>query len=210
MMETPVATVSYVQFFKCIVIGDVGVGKSCLLQQFMEKTFRSELDPTIGVEFGTRIVNIDDKLTKIQIWDTAGQESFRCIVKSYYRGAAAAILVYDITKRVTFDHVATWLKDAVKFAPPGLTVVLIGNKCDISDERAVSFEEGEKFAKEQGLVFMESSAKTACNVEEAFIVAATIVSRNIEFGIIDPSALEFGGLMLEERRTVSRSGACCS
>nr|CAB3503500.1 unnamed protein product [Digitaria exilis] len=165
-MEMPGREVSWVQLFKCITIGDAGVGKSCMLLQFTDQRFRSELDPTIGCDFGVRIIDIDGKSTRLQIWDTAGQELFRSINKSYYRGAAIAILVYDITRRETFDHVEMWLKDAVEVTPANLTTVLIGNKCDLSDRRTVSYEEGESFAKKHGLIFMESSAKTAHNVEE--------------------------------------------
>ncbi|GJN11673.1 hypothetical protein PR202_ga29880 [Eleusine coracana subsp. coracana] len=159
----------HVQRFKCITIGDVGVGKPCLLLQFTDKKFQPEHYLTIGVEFGTRIINIDNKPTKLQIWDTAGQESFRSITIMYYRGAAAAILVYDITRRETFDHVTRWLKDAEKLAPANVTIMLTGNKCDLSDRRAVSYEEGERFAKEHGLIFLESSAKSAQNVDEIMV-----------------------------------------
>ncbi|KAK3125106.1 hypothetical protein QOZ80_7BG0600030 [Eleusine coracana subsp. coracana] len=201
----------HVQRFKCITIGDVGVGKSCLLLQFTDKKFQPEHYLTIGVEFGTRIINIDNKPTKLQIWDTAGQESFRSITIMYYRGAAAAILVYDITRRETFDHVTRWLKDAEKLAPANVTIMLIGNKCDLSDRRAVSYEEGERFAKEHGLIFLESSAKTAQNVDEAFTIAARTVSKNVEDGVIDSSA-KFGGFNLScTKATTSEGGAgCCS
>ncbi|WVZ55567.1 hypothetical protein U9M48_006208, partial [Paspalum notatum var. saurae] len=187
-METTGPQVSSVQVFKCIVIGDAGVGKSCLMLQFTDQRFRSELDPTISCEFGSRIVDIDGKPTKLQIWDTSGQELHRSISRVFYRGAAVAILVYDITRRDTFDDAALWLKDAMESAPPNLTTVLVGNKCDLSDRRAVSYEEGESFAKMYGLFFMESSAKTAQNVEEPFIKAARTVSKKIEDGVLDSSA----------------------
>ncbi|KAF8721265.1 hypothetical protein HU200_023192 [Digitaria exilis] len=142
-----------------------------------------------------RIIDTDGKPTKLHIWDTAGQEVFRSINKSYYRGAAIAILVYDITKRETFDHVEMWLKDAVEVTPANLTTVLIGNKCDLSDRRTVSYEEGESFAKAHGLFFMESSAKTAHNVEEAFTMAARTVYKKIEDGIFDPSPKVFNSFL---------------
>lgn len=115
-----------------IIIGDTGVGKSCLLLQFTDKRFQPVHDLTIGVEFGARLVNIDGKQIKLQIWDTAGQESFRSITRSYYRGAAGALLVYDITRRETFDHLASWLEDARQHANPNMTIMLIGNKADLS------------------------------------------------------------------------------
>ncbi|CAL4996445.1 unnamed protein product [Urochloa decumbens] len=203
MATPPGGKVPWPQVFKCITIGDAGVGKSCLLLQFTDQRFRSELDPTIGCDFSSRIVDdIDGNPTKFHVWDTAGLELCRSFNKSYYRGAAIAILVYDITRRETFDHVAMWLEDAVDAAPENLTTVLVGNKCDLSDRRAVSYEEGERFAKKHGLFFMEASAKTAHNVEEAFVVAARAVCRKIEDGVLDPSAkfgLKFVG-----------GGRCCT
>jgi len=149
-------------------------------------------DLTIGVEFGARMVTIDNKPIKLQIWDTAGQESFRSITRSYYRGAAGALLVYDITRRETFNHLASWLEDARQHANSNMTIMLIGNKCDLAHRRAVSTEEGEQFAKENGLVFMETSAKTAHNVEDAFINTAAKIYQKIEEGIFDVSNETFG------------------
>ncbi|CAM6098430.1 unnamed protein product [Calypogeia fissa] len=183
---------SYAYLFKYIIIGDTGVGKSCLLLQFTDKRFQPVHDLTIGVEFGARMITIDSKPIKLQIWDTAGQESFRSITRSYYRGAAGALLVYDITRRETFNHLASWLEDARQHANSNMTIMLIGNKCDLSHRRAVSTEEGEQFAKENGLVFMETSAKTAHNVEEAFINTAAKIYQKIEEGIFDVSNESYG------------------
>jgi Ras-related protein Rab-2A len=178
---------SYAYLFKYIIIGDMGVGKSCLLLQFTDKRFQPVHDLTIGVEFGARMITIDNKPIKLQIWDTAGQESFRSITRSYYRGAAGALLVYDITRRETFNHLASWLDDARQHANSNMTIMLIGNKSDLAHRRAVSTEEGEQFAKENGLVFMETSAKTAHNVEDAFINTAAKIYHKIEEGIFDVS-----------------------
>jgi Ras-related protein Rab-2A len=185
-------TMSYAYLFKYIIIGDTGVGKSCLLLQFTDKRFQPVHDLTIGVEFGARMVTIDNKPIKLQIWDTAGQESFRSITRSYYRGAAGALLVYDITRRETFNHLASWLEDARQHANSNMTIMLIGNKCDLAHRRAVSTEEGEQFAKENGLVFMETSAKTAHNVEDAFINTAAKIYQKIEEGIFDVSNESYG------------------
>ncbi|KAG8082321.1 hypothetical protein GUJ93_ZPchr0014g46503 [Zizania palustris] len=178
---------SFAYLFKYIIIGDTGVGKSCLLLQFTDKRFQPVHDLTIGVEFGARMITVDNNPVKLQIWDTAGQESFRSITRSYYRGAAGALLVYDITRRETFNHLASWLEDARQHATANMAIMLIGNKCDLSHRRAVSYEEGEKFAKEHGLVFMEASAKTAQNVEEAFIKTARAIYKKIQDGVIDVS-----------------------
>ena len=157
---------SYAYLFKYIIIGDTGVGKSCLLLQFTDKRFQPVHDLTIGVEFGARMISIDNKNIKLQIWDTAGQESFRSITRSYYRGAAGALLVYDITRRETFNHLTRWLEEARQNANSNMVIMLIGNKSDLDHRRAVTTEEGDRFAKENDLVFLETSAKSAHNVEE--------------------------------------------
>merc|ERR1712121_369901 len=176
---------SYSYLFKYIIIGDTGVGKSCLLLQFTDKRFQPVHDLTIGVEFGARMITIDNKQIKLQIWDTAGQEAFRSITRSYYRGAAGALLVYDITRRDTFNHLTTWLEDARQHSNSNMVIMLIGNKSDLEARRDVKREEGEAFAREHGLVFMETSAKTAANVEEAFINTAKEIYEKIQEGVFD-------------------------
>ncbi|KAG4063725.1 hypothetical protein PC123_g1457 [Phytophthora cactorum] len=142
-------------------------------------------DLTIGVEFGARMINIENKQIKLQIWDTAGQESFRSITRSYYRGAAGALLVYDITRRETFNHLTRWLEEARQNSNSNMAIMLIGNKSDLEHRRAVSFKEGEQFAKENGLIFLETSAKTAANVEDAFVKTASKIYSNIQSGVCD-------------------------
>ncbi|XP_077245262.1 ras-related protein RABB1c-like isoform X2 [Tasmannia lanceolata] len=201
------------------VVQNCGVGKSCLLLQFTDKRFQPVHDLTIGVEFGARMITIDNKPIKLQIWDTAGQESFRSITRSYYRGAAGALLVYDITRRETFNHLASWLEDARQHANANMTIMLIGNKCDLAHRRAVSTEEGEQFAKEHGLIFMEASAKTAQNVEEAFISTAATIYKKIQEGVFDVSNESYGikvgyggipGPSGGRDGVVSQAGGCCS
>jgi len=183
----------YKYLFKYIIVGDTAVGKSCLLLQFTDKRFQPVHDLTIGVEFGSRTITVEDQQVKLQIWDTAGQEKFRSITRSYYRDAAGALLVYDITRRETFDHLTTWLEDCRKFSSQDSTIMLIGNKADLEHARTVSFEEGQKFAEENGLFFLETSSKTAQNVEEAFINVAKDIYKKVESGKI---TLESGeGLM---------------
>lgn len=176
---------SYAYLFKYIIIGDTGVGKSCLLLQFTDKRFQPMHDLTIGVEFGSRMISLDNKQIKLQIWDTAGQESFRSITRSYYRGAAGALLVYDITRRETFNHLTRWLEEARQNASGEMVIMLIGNKSDLEHRRAVSFKEGEEFAREHGLIFLETSAKTAANVENAFLKTSEKIYEKILSGQLD-------------------------
>jgi small GTP-binding protein len=142
-------------------------------------------DLTIGVEFGARHVQIDGRSIKLQMWDTAGQESFRSITRSYYRGAAGALLVYDITRRETFNHLTDWLAEARQHSNSNMIIMLIGNKSDLDHRRQVSREEGEAFAQENGLIFLETSAKTAVNVQEAFVNTGERIYQNILSNVID-------------------------
>ena len=176
---------SYAYLFKYIIIGDTGVGKSCLLLQFTDRRFQPVHDLTIGVEFGARMITIDGKQIKLQIWDTAGQESFRSITRSYYRGAAGALLVYDITRRETFTQLEKWLTEARENASENMVIMLIGNKVDLDHKRAVTYQDGSDFATKNNLIFLETSAKTAANVEEAFVQTAQKIYQNILDGVYE-------------------------
>lgn len=174
----------YGYLFKYIVVGDPGVGKSCLVLQFTDKRFKADHDMTIGVEFGHRLIDIEGQRVKLQIWDTAGQEAFRSLTRTYYRGATGALLVYDISRRDTFDHLAQWLEEARENANPNMVIMLIGNKSDLG-RREVAFEEGAHFAHMNGLAFSETSAKLGQNVEEAFVDTAKHIYANLLNGVYD-------------------------
>ncbi|KAI9359027.1 ras family-domain-containing protein [Pilaira anomala] len=174
-------------------------------------------DLTIGVGFGTRFVTVNDQQIKLQIWDTAGQESFRSITRSYYRGAAGALLVYDITRRDTFEKLSGWLEDVRQHANPHTVITLIGNKNDLEKNRQVSREEAAQFAKENGLFFLETSAKSADNIEKAFVQTAEEIQKKIQGGDIDMNsetngvklAPPQGGSSLPSANASSNSGGCC-
>jgi len=203
---------TFAYLFKYIIIGDTSVGKSCMLLQFTDKRFQPVHDITIGVEFGARLITVDDLQIKLQIWDTAGQESFRSITRSYYRDAAGALLVYDITQRESFNHLTRWLEEARQNGNPNMTIMLIGNKSDLEHRRAVSTAEGQKFAEDNGLIFMETSAKTSANVEEAFIKTAHAIYSNIKDGLYDPSREGNGvklGVIASTQRANRATGGCC-
>jgi Ras-related protein Rab-2A len=184
---------AYAYLFKFIIIGSSATVKSCLLLRFTDDRFQVTHDLTIGVEFGTRTLTArNGQRVKLQIWDTAGQESFRSITRSYYRGSAAALLVYDITRRETFLDVTSWLNDVRAYATRNTTVVLVGNKRDLEDQRQVAREEGEAFARNHGLLFIETSAKTGSNVAEAFAIAADAVLERIVRGELEGNMEQYG------------------
>merc|ERR1712196_469399 len=159
----------YDYLFKVVLIGDSGVGKSNLLTRFTRNEFNRESKSTIGVEFATQTIQVEKKMIKAQIWDTAGQERYRAITSAYYRGAVGALLVYDITKHLTFDDVRTiWLTELQNNADPNIVVTLVGNKSDLRHLRDVTTEEAREFAQKHNLSFIETSALGGENVDKAF------------------------------------------
>lgn len=197
--------------FKYIIIGDAAVGKSCLMLNFIDKRFRAEHDLTIGVEFGSKIIDVKGTKIKLQIWDTAGSESFKSITRSYYRSAAGALLVYDISRKDSFNHLSEWLNEARFNGNPAMAITLIGNKSDLDEQRVISIEEGERYAKDNGLGFLETSALTGHNVNEAFTDTASAVLSKIQDGSIDLTS-QNGGVIFKEKnlKTPGKSGKCCN
>jgi len=159
--------------FKVVLIGDSGVGKSNLLTRFTRNDFTMDSKATIGVEFSTRALVVEDKNIKAQVWDTAGQEKFRAITSAYYRGAIGALLVYDITRQTTFDHLDRWLNELVGHVDKNCVIMLVGNKCDLEPMRVVSTEQAAQWAKEHNMQFLETSALDKTNVDQAFISLIT-------------------------------------
>jgi len=158
----------YDYLFKVVLIGDSGVGKSNLLSRFTRNQFNLESKSTIGVEFATRSIKCDSKTIKAQIWDTAGQERYRAITSAYYRGAVGALLVYDISKAVTYENVERWLNELRDHADSNIVIMLVGNKSDLRHLRAVPTEQAAALAEKHGLSFIETSALDSTNVELAF------------------------------------------
>ena len=158
---------------KIVLIGDSGVGKTNLLSRFARDQFNPDSKSTIGVEFATKTLEVEGKTVKAQIWDTAGQERYRAITSAYYRGAIGALLLYDITASLTFNSLSRWLQELRENADSNIVVMLVGNKCDLQELRAVSKEEGIGFSKSENLLFIETSARDATNVQESFTTLIT-------------------------------------
>ena len=162
--------------FKMIVIGDAGVGKSCLTNRAAKDKFLSDYSPTVGFEFLTFSTNIENKIIKLQIWDTCGQEVYRSLITNFYRNASLAMMVYAINSRESFFHINQWLKEVRLQSHPDVKIILIGNKSDLENERVVTTEEARKFKEEnQILYFEETSAKSGLNTKEVFVEAARIL-----------------------------------
>ncbi|EGR30169.1 ras oncogene family protein, putative [Ichthyophthirius multifiliis] len=170
----------YDYLFKLLLIGNSSVGKSSLLLRFSDNIFNECFLPTIGVDFKIRTFDIQGKAVKLQIWDTAGQERFKTITSSYYKGAHGIILVYDITDRQTFKDIDNWLAEADKNANENVVKLLVGNKIDLENKRQVSFDEGKELADSLGIKFIETSALTANNVENAFVTLATEIKSRVQ------------------------------
>ncbi|KAF8289288.1 putative small GTP-binding protein Rab11, putative,Rab11 GTPase [Trypanosoma cruzi] len=202
----------YDHLFKLLLIGDSGVGKSCLLLRFADDSYTESYISTIGVDFKIRTLNLDGKVVKLQIWDTAGQERFRTITSSYYRGAHGIIIVYDTTDMESFNNVRTWLSEIDKFASENVNKLLVGNKCDLVLKKAVDTQMAKDFADNLGIPFLETSAKEASNVEEAFTRMAMDIKKRLAAqgggagGAANSKPLLSGG----NRNTGSgSSGKCC-
>ncbi|XP_068459035.1 ras-related protein Rab-8B-like [Clinocottus analis] len=159
---------TYDYLFKLLLIGDSGVGKTCLLFRFSEDSFNTTFISTIGIDFKIRTIELDGKRVKLQIWDTAGQERFRTITTAYYRGAMGIMLVYDICNEKSFENIKNWIRNIEEHASSDVEKMVLGNKCDMADRRQVSKDRGEKLAIDYGVKFLETSAKSSLNVEEAF------------------------------------------
>ncbi|XP_011202441.1 PREDICTED: ras-related protein Rab-43 [Bactrocera latifrons] len=173
--------------FKVVLIGDCGTGKTCIVERFKTGNFIERHGNTIGVDFSMKTVNIEGKQVKLQIWDTAGQERFRTITQSYYRSANGVIIVYDITKRSSFSNLQKWIEEVRRYTASNVLLILIGNKCDLDEEREVDFEEAKQMCQyiPEILFVMETSAKQNTNVEDAFVCLATELKRRHDINTVE-------------------------
>ena len=209
--------------FKLIVIGDSGVGKSCLTNNAVKNIFDESYNATVGFEFFTFNVKVNDKVVKLQIWDTCGQELYRSLITNFYRNSSLAIMVYAINSLESFSNIEMWLRELRTHSNPDAKVFLIGNKIDLEQERKVTKEQGEKFCKENNInEFMESSAKTGVNAQNIFIKAAqTLYEDYIKYqkkseqsgGSVDNANMNYGQIQ-DNRKKIDnkpkkKQGGCC-
>nr|XP_043631331.1 ras-related protein RABA5c-like [Erigeron canadensis] len=205
--------------FKVVIIGDSAVGKSNLLTRYARNEFNPHSKATIGVEFQTQTMEIDGKEVKAQIWDTAGQERFRAVTSAYYRGAVGALVVYDISRSTTFESVTRWLEELKTHSDTTVARMLVGNKCDLENIRAVSVDDGKNLAEKEGLFFMETSALDSTNVKTAFEMVIREIYNNVSRKVLNSDSykaeLSLNRVTLpndgsnESKQNQSRS-SCCS
>ena len=165
--------------FKLIFIGDSSVGKSCLTAKAVKNNFEEYYQATVGFEFLTFNMKVNDKVIKLQIWDTCGQEIYKSLISNFYRNSSLAVLVYAIDNKESFNHVENWLNDLKSQANPDVRIFLVGNKADLEEDRKIKKEEGEKYKEDQHLdLFMETSAKTGHNARNVLVEAAKILYKD--------------------------------
>jgi len=190
--------------FKLVLLGESAVGKSSLVLRFVKGQFHEYQESTIGAAFLTQTVCLDDTTVKFEIWDTAGQERYHSLAPMYYRGAQAAIVVYDVTNPDTFARAKTWVKELQRQASPNIVIALAGNKADLASKRSIEHEDAQQYAEDNALLFMETSAKTAMNVNEIFLAIAKKLPKGN-----DRSGPSGGGGMKVAADAKDSKGGCC-
>ena len=195
--------------YKIIVVGSSGVGKSAMVQNLITGSFREEEQPTIGVEFKPYTIQVEGEDVKLQIWDTAGQERFKSVSKAYFRNALGGILVFDITNRDSFDDLVNWLNDMRQLCAPNASILLIGNKVDLEDDRVIVESEANSYAERYNLNYMETSAKSGKNIQEAFVRLGTEIVLKVKSGeIVIPKPFD-KTLLTETTISTNKNNSCC-
>lgn len=211
--------------FKIVMIGDSGVGKSCILLRFADDKFNENFYATIGVDFRFKNITIDNKSVKLQIviiiyyyiifiqWDTAGQERFKTITSAYYRGAHGVIIVYDVSDKKTFGHIKDWIEDINKYTDSNPIKLIVGNKCDLVNEKQVTEEDKNLLKKQTGIDIIETSAKNSFKITEAMeMITKKLMERNIQ-GPQSPNGTvtqNEKGISLEEAKKSNDENNCCN
>jgi len=195
----------YDYLIKLLLIGDSGVGKSCLLLRFSDDSFTPSFIATIGIDYKIKTIEIDGVKIKLQVWDTAGQERYRTITNAYYRGAMGILLVYDVTNAKSFENIRSWIRNVEQHASENVNRILIGNKCDMIDKRIVDTPHGQSIADEYNIKFFEASAKNNINVEEAFLTLARDIKKRLVGKQFDQSNID-----VSSPKSIEQKQSCCS
>lgn len=208
LMRQSTSGEDYDMVCKVMLVGDSGVGKTCVLIRYKDGAFLSgAFISTVGIDFRNKVVPLDDTKVKLQIWDTAGQERFRSVTHAYYRDAHALLLLYDVTSKTSFDNTRAWLGEINEYAHDDVVIMLIGNKADMKEERQVKYEDGERLASEYEVAFMETSAKSGMNVELAF----QAVARELKYRKMrNPDDPKFSVTEYVKHESQKNTSGCCS
>ena len=203
----------YEMMVKVILIGDSAVGKTNIMSKYLKGQFQENSKATVGVEFGSKLFKIDNHNIKAQIWDTAGQEKYKAITGAYYKGSKGAFVVYDITRKETFDSADRWINDLKVSADPKINIMLIGNKSDLEDKREVLKEQGEEKARSFGCAFLETSALNGDNIDKGFEMMISEIFKKFgdesleddEFGTVEKGE----DINLDKGKNNTEKKGCC-
>ena len=184
---------NYEMMFKVVLVGDSFVGKTNIMSKYLKNEFHEDSKATVGVEFGSKQFNVEGHAIKAQIWDTAGQERYKAITSAYYKGAKGAFVVYDITRKGSFDSIDKWVNDLTSTADKKLTIVIIGNKSDLEDQRQITKEQGQEKASKLEAAFLETSAFSGENLDKAFEMMITQVYKKCHEELMAENDIEIEG-----------------
>ena len=205
---------NYEMMFKVVLVGDSFVGKTNIMSKYLKNEFHDDSKATVGVEFGSKQFNIEGHTIKVQIWDTAGQERYKAITSAYYKGAKGAFIVYDITRKNSFESVEKWVSDVTAVADKKITIVLIGNKSDLEDQRQVTKEQAEEKSNKLEIAFLETSALSGENLEKAFEMMINEVYKKCHDEMLaegDVDIIEGGQeINLNKKNDASGEKKCCA
>ena len=206
---------NFILSFKIIIIGNCGVGKTCLINQAINKKFLNAYKTTVAIDYFTLIMKLDNKKIKLQIWDTCGQEAFRSLISSYYKNASLAIIVYSIDDEDSFQDINEWVKELKNLSSPDIKIIMIGNKSDLESNREVKYEDGKEVANQYKFDdFFETSAKTGDKVKELFINATRILYEDYlryseKSSILDPDTYELEKKRKKAKKIKKKNSGCC-
>ena len=194
--------------FKFLIVGDGSVGKTSIVRRLTRNDFDTDTEATVGVEFITHVITVDNTAIKLQIWDTAGQEKYRSVGKAYYRDAVGVLLVFSLTSHESFESLSEWLEDVRPFCHKSAKIVLIGNKSDLSDKREVTTSEAQNFATSNNLDYFETSALANKNITEAFYQVADEVYSLTISDVIGPNDNDFNFDSTNDNDSVKKQRCC--